>query len=119
MFIGFAISPEWDPSTPLNPAKIQIDPMYSRHFQQIDSYCPVLQHLMDIIRQELGVPHVYDFPSRVWKLTPRAGQCFDQETRRTMVNSMVMAQDLPPPSIANISSFALRHPTVLRDIHLV
>jgi len=36
-----------------------------------------------------------------------------------MVNSMVMARDLPAPSIANISSFALCHPTVLRDIHLV
>jgi len=119
MFIGFAIRPEWDPSTPLDPAKIQIDPVYSRHFQQIDSYRPALQHILDIIRQDLSVPHVYGFPSRLRGLAPEAGQIFDQETRRIMVKSMVMARDLPAPSIANISSFALRHPTVLRDIHLV
>ena len=119
MFIGFAIHPEWDPSTPLNPAKIQIDLMYSRHFQQIDSYRLALQRIQDIIRQELSVPHVYGFPSHLRGLAPEAGQIFDQETQRIMVKNMVMARDLPAPSIPNISSFALRHPTALRDIHLL
>ena len=119
MFVGFAISPEWDPSLPLDPANLQIDMVYSRQFQQIDSYQPALQRILNIVWEEFALPHVYSFPSRLCRVTPGAGYILNTETRRVMDNSIIMARNLPAPSISGIASFASRHPNILRDVHLL
>src|SRR5882762_1873141 len=119
MFIGFAIRPEWDSSLPLDPGKIQVDPVYSRHFQQVDSYRPVLQHILQIIRQELALPHVYGFPSHVGQVMHGRGYSVNREPSNIIENRLVMAQNLPPPVIPTICPFVLRHPNILRDVHLL
>src|SRR5882724_8132828 len=119
MFVGFAISPEWDSSLPLDPASLQIDIVYSRQFQQIDSYQPALQRIVDIVRQEFALPHVYSFPSRLRRVTPGAGYLLNAETRRVTDNCIVMARNLPTPSFSGIASFASQHPNILRDVHLL
>jgi len=104
MFIGFAISPEWDPLIPLDPASIQIDLICSRHFQQSESHRCALSRILEAVRQELGVPHVRGYPSRVSQVIPHPSlSSTSSEARGTTANGIAMARDLPPPTALMIS----------------
>ena len=96
MFIGFAISPEWNPLILLDPTGIQIDVICSQHFQQSDSHRRALSRILDIVRQELGVPHVRGYPSCVSQVISHPSSSpTSSEAQGTATNGIMMARHLP------------------------
>ena len=94
LFLGFAIKPEWDVSTPLRPDAVDVKVLTSRHFKQQHAYQRIVERVRAIVQEELGVPHILGFHDRLLEVTPGPGYAFDAETRRIVTNPIRLAAEV-------------------------
>ena len=91
MFIGFAVTPEWDVSMPLSPGAIDVKEVTSRQFDQNPAFRRVVQRLRAVVQEELAMPHILGFHDRLHEVTPGPGYAFDRDTRRIVSNPIRLA----------------------------
>ncbi len=99
MFVGFAIRPDWNHRESLSPARIDIEPVFSRHLQHNPRYQHALQLLESVVREEFAFPHVYDFPSRLNTVTDNGGYFVDTVSHQLTVNPLQLAPGVAAPSL--------------------
>ncbi|OCH89489.1 hypothetical protein OBBRIDRAFT_835803 [Obba rivulosa] len=102
LFMGFAVRPEWNPSEPLVPTNININIVLTRHFEQNPAFKDVVKKIRRIVQEELAVPHILAFHSKLNQITPR-GYMYDPATHELIENPVRLAtsgdaQPADPPS---------------------
>ncbi|KAJ2967097.1 hypothetical protein NUW54_g13611 [Trametes sanguinea] len=97
LFIGFGIRPEWQPFRPLRPSEIDVQVIATRQFEQNPSYKRAIEKIERIVREELAVPHILGFRSKLDQVTPGAGYAWDEQSRRIITHPVQLASDVLLP----------------------
>jgi hypothetical protein len=113
LFIGFAISPEWDTREPLDPKQINITPIFSQQILQYEAFRATFLKIQDIIQQELALPHIYSFNLRLNEATPGQEYTVNREMHE---NTISMTSGIPPPRLPTLSPPLLHSPHLLSTL---
>lgn len=98
--MGIAVRPEWNPSEPLRPSSIDVDIVLTRQFEQNPAFKDVVKKIKRIVQEELAVPHILAFHSKLDQITPR-GYMYDPVTHELVENPVRLAtSDDAPPVVA-------------------
>src|SRR5882762_9463930 len=101
LFIGFAVSPEWDLSKTFDPSMIDIQCVTSRHFDQYPSFHKFLDEMHEALRTELVVLHVCDFLHKLNTLMPGSGNYLNPKTL-CIVRGVMMPIGILPPTLPTL-----------------
>ena len=86
LFVGFAISPDHPLERPLHPDNVNVHMIATRQFQQHPEYAPIIQELEEIVREQLGVRHVFGFRERLDHIQAPLGELVVDNGRARLPN---------------------------------
>ncbi|KAF7970979.1 hypothetical protein HWV62_22469 [Athelia sp. TMB] len=89
--IGFTLRPEWDPSKALNVDDIEVTTIVSRQVEQMEGWKEIVARLADVVRREIGVPHILQFRTKLSQVTPPPGYTIDDITRGSIYTPLRVA----------------------------
>ncbi|KDQ58088.1 hypothetical protein JAAARDRAFT_256564 [Jaapia argillacea MUCL 33604] len=65
LFAGIVIQPIYDSNTPHIPPRMEVKLVTTRQFKMNPKYRETLEEVVEVLKREIGLPHVESFPSRV------------------------------------------------------
>jgi hypothetical protein len=96
LHVSFVIRPEWNPTQPLHPSGIHVEVVESRQISQFVGWSGIVERMTDIIREDLGVPHIMQFKPKLEQVSPGFGYILDPTTRELMVRNITLATNIGP-----------------------
>ncbi|GBE78065.1 hypothetical protein SCP_0109470 [Sparassis crispa] len=90
-FIGIGIRPEWLSKEPLTADTVKIDVILTCQFEQYPQWKTAIDKIQHIVQEEIGVPHILGYSSRLDEVTPGPEYALDLETRRICSNPIRLA----------------------------
>jgi hypothetical protein len=93
LHVSFTIQPEWNLNEPLYPSAIQIEVVESRQISQFAGWSDIVEYMMTMIHNNLGVPHIMQFKPKLHQVSSGFGYELDLVMQGVMVRNIVLAQD--------------------------